>query len=129
MPTNDSVHAPACVLLVEDEALIAMQLSMLLEDAGISVCGVAAAAAQAMDLAAKAQPRAAVVDIRLGPGPDGIEVARHLQDLYRCRIIFVSGSGERETVDRARTIEGSVFMQKPVDPDALIRRLKELFAA
>jgi DNA-binding response OmpR family regulator len=69
-----------------------------------------------------------VVDIRLGPGSDGIEVARQLSALHRCAIVFVSGSGERETIGRALSVEGAVFLQKPVDPEALVSRLRTLLS-
>jgi two-component system, response regulator PdtaR len=116
------------ILVIEDEPLIAMVVSMFLEEAGFRVCGVARTAAQALELAARMQPAAAVVDIRLGPGPDGIEVARQLSALHRCAIVFVSGSGERETIDRALSVEGAVFLQKPVDPEALVSRLRTLLS-
>jgi DNA-binding response OmpR family regulator len=120
--------ASRSILVIEDESLIAMVVCMFLEEAGFKVCGVARTAAQALDLAARMQPDAAVVDIRLGPGPDGIEVAERLSALYRCGIIFVSGSGERETIDRALSVEGAVFLQKPVDPEALVSRLWTLLS-
>jgi two-component system, response regulator PdtaR len=116
------------ILVIEDEPLIAMVVSMFLEEAGFRVCGVARTAAQALELAARMQPAAAVVDIRLGPGPDGIEVAEQLSALHRCGIVFVSGSGERETIDRALSVEGAVFLQKPVDPEALVSRLRTLLS-
>jgi DNA-binding response OmpR family regulator len=114
--------------VIEDEPLIAMVVSMFLEEAGFKVCGMARTAAQALDLAARMQPDAAVVDIRLGPGPDGIEVAERLSALHRCGIVFVSGSGERETIDRALSVKGAVFLQKPVDPEALVSRLRTLLS-
>jgi DNA-binding response OmpR family regulator len=67
-----------------------------------------------------------VVDIRLGPGPDGIFVAERLRHLYGCGIVFMSGSGERETRERALSVEGAVFLAKPVDPDSLVRHVRNM---
>ncbi len=114
------------VLVVEDEALVALHVKMVLEEAGFDVCGVVADAARALSVAEATRPEAAVVDVRLGPGPDGIHVAERLVLAHGCRVVFVSGSGERETLERARGVAGSTFLQKPLDPDALVASLREV---
>lgn len=124
-----TVCDPSPVLIVEDEVMIALYLKDLLLQAGLSVQGVARSAAQALALAQTVRPAAAVVDIRLGPGPDGISVAEALLEAYGCRVVFLSGSGERETVERAGAVPGSVFLQKPVNPQVLVDRVQAALAA
>jgi chemotaxis response regulator CheB len=48
--------APPSVLVIEDEALIAMVVSMILTEAGYAICGVAGNAAAALDIAARERP-------------------------------------------------------------------------
>ena len=117
------------VLIVEDEVMIAILLKSVLEDAGIPVSGVAHSAVEALDLARAIRPKTALIDIRLGPGPDGIQVAERLLDAYGCKTVFASGSGERETVERANRVPGSMFLQKPVDPKRLVRCIRDAMAA
>ncbi|WP_207482385.1 response regulator [Arenibaculum pallidiluteum] len=114
------------VLIVEDESMIAMLLEMILEDASIPVSGVANAAEEALSVAAAVRPAAAVIDIRLGPGPDGIHVAERLRERHVCGIVFVSGSGEQETLERISRVEGAVFLQKPVNPAALVQHVRTM---
>ena len=96
---RDQNGSPAVVrvLVIEDEALVRMAISMYLKAAGFEVCGEAATAADALDLASSKRPNAAVVDIRLGAGSDGIALAKKLNMLHACHIVFVSGSAERAT--------------------------------
>ncbi|WP_207485196.1 response regulator [Arenibaculum pallidiluteum] len=83
---------------------------------------------EALVIAEAVGPYVAVIDIRLGPGPDGIRVAERLRKDHRCGLIFVSGSRERETLERISMVEGAVFLQKPVDPTALVEHVKGLLA-
>ena len=61
------------VLIVEDEALIAMALADSLEDAGHEVVGPAATMAEALALCEGAPPELAVLDINLRDGSNGVD--------------------------------------------------------
>ncbi|WP_207481866.1 response regulator [Arenibaculum pallidiluteum] len=86
------------------------------------------AAAEALVVAKAVGPAVAVIDIRLGPGPDGIHVAERLREDLRCGVIIVSGSCERETLERISGVEGAVFLQKPVDPTTFVEHVKGMLA-
>jgi PleD family two-component response regulator len=56
-------EAPAArILLAEDEMLVAMDVEACLQDEGYLVCGIAATAAEAVDLAAKFHPHVAIME-------------------------------------------------------------------
>ena len=81
------------VLIVEDEALILLDLEATLLEAGFQVVGVntAAKAIAAFD-ADPSKFRALVSDIRLGSGQSGWEVARHLrQTSSTIPVVYISG--------------------------------------
>lgn len=69
------------LLLVEDEPLVASLLCAALEKEGFRV-GVATSAAAATRLAAKLDPDIAVIDINLGVGASGVELAYVLSQKY-----------------------------------------------
>ena len=58
------------VLIVEDEALVAINLETMLEDLGAEVCGTAASGAEAVRKARQLRPELAVVDVRLKDGEE-----------------------------------------------------------
>ncbi len=78
------------VLIVEDEALVAMDLEDALTQAGYDVCGVASSEAQAMSMADRTHPQFAVVDVNLSPG-DGRVVARLLRRRHGTAVLFATG--------------------------------------
>jgi len=80
------------IIVVEDDALIALDIASLLEDLGHEVCAEAADAYTAWKLAEDEKPDLAVVDIRLARNTDGGVLARKLYDKLGVRSLFVSGS-------------------------------------
>ena len=74
---------PLRILIVEDEALLLMQLEMMLEDEGHIVVGTAMSSDEAISVADKTHPDLAFVDIHLLDGPTGLSVAQHLRTRRR----------------------------------------------
>lgn len=68
----------ARILIVEDEALVAMELRFVLEDLGHEVAGVAADARTARDMVRETDVDLALVDIHLQDGPTGIDLGRDI---------------------------------------------------
>ena len=67
--------APARLLIVEDDVLLATALEELLCTSGFEVVGIAGSAATAASLAGERHPQLALIDIRLVGPIDGIELA------------------------------------------------------
>jgi two-component system, response regulator PdtaR len=68
----------ARILIIEDEALVAMELRFVLEDLGHEVVGTVADARRARALADQSDVDLALVDIHLSDGATGIELGREL---------------------------------------------------
>lgn len=64
------------IAIIEDEALVAMEIEMHLQDAGHIVVGIADTLADAVALAERERPELALVDIQLSAGSNGLDVAR-----------------------------------------------------
>jgi DNA-binding response OmpR family regulator len=107
------------VLIVEDEAIIAMDLAQTFEDWGWTVLGPAGRLEQAETLRAAARPDLAVLDVNLG-GDTSHDLARALLE-GGTRVIFLSGDSASHLPG---DLDGCPSLSKPVDPAAL-RRLAE----
>ncbi len=83
------------ILVVEDEALIALELEFLLEDLGHVTVGIAASSAEAIALGRSTAPDVALVDIHLFDGPTGVEVARALSADPRTTVVFMTANAKR----------------------------------
>ncbi|MDP4027280.1 response regulator [Methylobacterium sp. NEAU 140] len=86
---------PLRVLLVEDEALILMQLEALVEDAGHVVVGTAMRRDEAIGLAQALHPDLALVDLSLCEGGSGLDVAQTLRGMAGTMVVFVTANPMR----------------------------------
>lgn len=113
------------VLVVEDEALVAMMLEDLLAEAGATVIGPAATIEEALAAARDAAPlHAALLDVNLGGRPV-FPVADAL-DARRIPYAFASGYGDAATDGR---FADHPVLAKPFTEDTLLRTLERLIGA
>lgn len=101
------------LLLVEDEALIRMNLEEELTEAGFDLV-VATTGKEALSQldANAARFRGVLSDIRLGRGPDGWEVALRARELVpEIPVLYISGDSAHEW--SAKGVPGSVMVSKP----------------
>ena len=97
------------VLIVEDDPAIAYPLQHGVRVAGYAVCGVASTAEQALALARQWRPRCAIIDVNLGDGGNGIEVARQLLRDGPIGIVYLTGFP-----DLVRGVDvGDAWLPKP----------------
>ena len=90
---SSAVPEPAarpCILLVEDDFLVGMEMESGLAEAGYAVAGIAATAEEAVDLAASHRPALVVMDIRLAGERDGIDAALEIFRTLGIRSLFAS---------------------------------------
>ncbi len=117
-----SMNALRRVLLVEDDALIRMVASDMLQDIGCEVVD-AASAEQGMVLLEAGDIDVVVTDLGL-PGMSGEEFCRQVRQRWpQIAIIFATGTDRRPDLkDMRRT----ALLLKPYGPDALKSILEEL---
>lgn len=102
------------VLIVEDEALIAMELERIVAAAGHSTVGPVSTVEQALAHAPRVDT--ALVDLGLADGLSGAALARRLIDRYGTKVIFVTGSpGEvGHGLDGAVAVVGKPFSDERI---------------
>jgi DNA-binding NarL/FixJ family response regulator len=115
------------VLIVDDEFLIQELFSMAMEDMGLNVCGKAATAEQAIDLAKEHRPSIILMDMRLQGHNDGVDAARAIKAMG-AKIIFITGSREPTTIDRINSGHPSAILFKPVTDRELRRTVEDVLA-
>ena len=115
---NDGERRPS-VLIVEDEAILAIDLELAFEDAGFEVVGPACDEDEALKLIDAHRPDFAALDWNLRSGTS----ARVAEALSRigARFVFVTARGG----DVAYRGRDAAIFDKPADP----RRLVEALAA
>jgi DNA-binding NarL/FixJ family response regulator len=104
----------SCVLVVEDEFLIAQGICMQVEDIGLPVCGTAATADDAVAAALEHRPMIVLMDVRLQGLGDGVDAALAIHEHVGSKVIFVTGSREPATLDRIGMDHPAGVLFKPV---------------
>lgn len=102
------------VLILEDETLIAMDLAMTLEEAGLDVVGPFRTAEAALQHLAEGSPDIALLDLNLGGDKTSLPVAERLESLGR-PFIFLTGysASDHPVISR---FPDAPRLPKPVDP-------------
>ena len=107
-------------LIVEDEAIIAMDLESMVTEAGGRAVGLTATAAEAERLARVLRPDVVLMDVRLKGDRDGIAAAQAIRSAIPTSVVFVTGNEDVDTVARIKASGGSDPVQKPVRPGVLV---------
>lgn len=98
-------------MLVDDDPFTRMTLAATLGSLDFTVVGDVATAKEALLLAVETKPEVAVVDLDLGEGPTGLDVAHRLRELFpRIGLVVLS------TYEEPRLMG---FNQHPLPDDAL----------
>lgn len=108
---------PLRVIVVEDDAIIAMEIDMMLRDLGAEVVGLAMTAAEAVRLAELHRPDCATMDISIKGNRDGVSAAIEIYETLGIRSIFVSAFGNDETRARAARAHPLGWVMKPFNTE------------
>lgn len=109
------------ILIVEDEPIIALDLKALLEREGYLVT-VRYQGYKALDLLERVDFNAAIVDIHLKVGNDGIEIG-HLLSEKRIPFIYLTSFYDQETLEKAAETSPAGYLVKPFQPQTLLSSL------
>ena len=112
------------ILIIEDDAMVSGCIRDVLEELGYEVAGVAASGNVALSLADINRPTLALVDILLSGPMDGVEVARLLRERFAIPAIFLSGSYDRATTERAQQARPFGFLPKPFRPSQVFNAIE-----
>ncbi|HEV2365774.1 MAG TPA: hypothetical protein VGS12_16410 [Caulobacteraceae bacterium] len=107
------------ILIAEDEALVAMDLALEVEEARAIAVGPAASCAEALALIARERIDGAILDIQLADG-DVTPAAEALLELGAVVLLHTASPTPQELAGRLDELD---IIPKPADPRAVVRRL------
>lgn len=113
------------VLVVDDDAIIRLELVSIVDSAGFIVAGEAGTTAEALRLATESRPSIALLDINLDGQGEGLDIAHRLREFFATRIIFVTGLGE-DLPDEVLTFRPDAIIQKPFTTDQVITAIQSV---
>ena len=103
----------AKIMVVEDEAVIAMRLQQMLTTMGYDVIGVSYSGEEALENARRLKPDLILMDIMLPGKLDGIDVAEMVKSELDIPVIFLTAFSENKIIERAKKAEPFGYILKP----------------
>ena len=107
------------ILLVEDDWIIAKEISYLLQDLGFEVAGSFDNGEEALTKIKEIKPDIVLLDIHLAGIITGIDVGRQLKHEHNIPFIFLTALADTETIEKAKLVEPYAYLVKPVNPESL----------
>jgi DNA-binding LytR/AlgR family response regulator len=103
------------ILIVEDEAIVAMDLADRLEGMGYTVAGTVASGAEALRIFGSQPVDIVLMDIHIQGQQDGVDTALKIRELRPVPLIYLTAQTDAPTVERAKATFPSAYLAKPFD--------------
>lgn len=112
------------ILIVEDEPVIAKNISMYLNNNDFIVSGIAYDDEEAIKQLQQNTPDAVILDINLDSETDGIDIAAHINQHYHLPFLFLTSYSDKETLQRAKSVEPYGYIVKPFNERTLLASIE-----
>ncbi len=112
------------ILVVEDEAIIGMELQTRLIRQGYDVPFVIDTGPKAIKKAGEMEPDLILMDIFLKGDMDGIEAAEEIRQKYAFPIVFLTANTDKQTFERAKRSAPLGYIQKPFQENVLFSTIE-----
>ncbi len=110
-----NVMKKPCILIVEDEAIVAEDIRITLESFGYSVCGVVSSGEEAIIHAEADRPDLVLMDIMLKGEIDGVEAAGRIRTRLQIPVVYLTAYTDDKTLERAKITEPFGYIIKPFE--------------
>ncbi len=111
------------ILIVEDEAITALNLKLDLEDLGYEVIGIVDNGQDAIDKAVQYRPSLTIMDINLKGDINGIQAAEKILALDLAVIYLTANSDDMTFNDALNQSPASAFISKPYNINTLSKNV------
>ncbi|MES1179556.1 MAG: response regulator [Myxococcales bacterium] len=102
-----------CILIVEDEAVIARDIQATLVQLGYLVPPPVASCEEALEAVLKHRPDLILMDIRIQGDVDGIETGARIRDAYGTPLVYLTSYSDATTMATAKAGGAAGYLLKP----------------
>lgn len=107
------------ILIVEDDAIIAMAIEGRLRELGYEVIGRASTGPDAIKKSEDLGPDLVLMDIHLKGPMDGITAAENIYGLLNIPVVYLTAFSDEQTLKRAHKTSPFGYIVKPFSDDVL----------
>ena len=117
---RSAIHSmlSAKIMIIEDEAIIALHLKSLMVSMGNDVAAMVRTESEAIAAAAQVEPELILADVNLADGSSGIDAVRHILGTMTVPVIFITAFPEKLLTGDGH--EPAFVISKPFDPDNVV---------
>lgn len=119
-----ALGSPAKILMVEDDMIIAADISMQLTKLGYEIVGINTRGEDALQTIENNRPDLVLMDIVLSGKLNGIETAQRILEKFQVPLIFLTSNSDDATFQQAIKTKPYAFISKPFQKADLERTLK-----
>jgi len=105
--------SPSKILIIEDEAVVSLDITRRLEKMGYEVMGRLASGEEALELVQQDPPHLVLMDINLQGDLDGIETANKLYQNHNIPVIYLTAYAGESTLERTKESKPYGYILKP----------------
>ncbi len=113
------------ILVVEDEAIIALDIQGILKKMGYVESEVADSGEESIRRVAAQRPHLVLMDIKLKGTVDGIQAAKQIFYEYNVPVVYITAFGDEKTLKRANGTARFGYITKPFEETALQSTIKD----
>jgi len=103
------------IMIVEDEAIVALDIKNRLKMLGYQPAGSARTGAEAVEIARSVRPDVILMDIVLEGDMDGIDAARAISREMTTPIVYLTAYADQRTLERAKVTQPFGYIIKPFE--------------
>ena len=107
------------ILVVEDESIVLLDITIMLKDAGFDVVGHARNGEKAIELAYALQPDLVLMDIKM-PKMNGLKASDVISNTFQIPVLLLTAFSQREYIDEAKRANIVGYLVKPITEANLI---------
>ncbi|AKB81909.1 response regulator receiver [Methanosarcina barkeri 3] len=112
------------ILVVEDQAIVALNIKIRLKNLGYAVPSTAVSGEEAIREAELTNADLILMDIMLKGDMDGIEAARIIKSRFGIPIIYLTACTDFETLERANLTDAEGYISKPFKEEDLYKNIE-----
>ena len=112
------------IMIIEDEAVVAMDLESRLKKLGYGVAGIYGDSDKAINYLEVHTPGLILCDINIRGEQDGITVATYVRKHKRVPLVFVTALSDRGTLERAKKALPYGYIVKPYEDSDLLSAIE-----
>lgn len=103
------------VMVVEDESIVAIDITQRLESLGYEVTATVSTGEKAIEMAEKTKPHIILMDIVLKGKIDGIQAAEEIGKNFKTPIVYLTAYSDEKTLERAKLTRPFGYIIKPFE--------------